>query len=768
MNTTSLRHFATAALLALSTAMGAQTLAELVNPFIGASTNTEKAGCYHGLGKTFPGATTPYGLTQVSPQTVTGGDNGSGYSDEHTTIEGFSMTQMSGIGWYGDLGNFTVMPSTGGRMSTIAGREDGSLKGWRSRYDKRSEQAHAGYYSTLLTDYGIRAELTASPHGGVMRFTFPKADTARIQIDLARRVGGTAEMEQVKIVGPNAIEGWMRCTPDGGGWGNGDGHARYTVYFHATFSRPLTSYGFWQADIADTARRKLEDVTSEPYLRCVARAAVSRQPYCKELTGRHIGFFTEFATAEGEAVEMNIGISFVDLEGARRNYRAELEGQSFSTVRAKAEAMWNKALACMEAEGGTRDERVIFYTSLYHTMIDPRIYTDTDGRYVGGDYEVHSATTAFTKRTVFSGWDVFRSQFPLQTIINPRLVNDMICSLLTMATESGRHYYERWELLNSYSGCMLGNPAVSVLADAYAKGIRGYDAELALQYAVNSSEKFGNGQRGYTPGSTGVSQTLEYAYSDWCTARLAAMLGKKDVEREFMRKAQAWRNLWSDEMGWFRPKGEDGSWLPIPKDGRLTEWYGAMEANSLQQGWFVPHDVDGMVAVMGGRKKALADLEWMFANTPRNYRWNLYYNHANEPVHFIPYLFNRLGKPKLTQKWTRDILSGAYQNCVEGLCGNEDVGQMSAWYVLTAAGIHQACPGDTRFELTSPLFSRLTIHLDPAYAKGRTFVIKTVGGSRRNIYIKRMRLNGKPYNKAFIDYADIMAGGTLEMEMGPK
>ena len=768
MTTTSLRHIAAAALLAMGTSLGAQTLAELVNPFIGASTNTEKAGAYHGLGKTFPGAATPYGLTQVSPQTITGGDNGSGYSDEHTTIEGFSMTQMSGIGWYGDLGNFMVMPTTGGRLHTIAGREDGSLEGWRSHYDKKSERAHAGYYSTLLTDYGIRAELTASPHGGVMRFTFPKADTARIQIDLARRVGGTAEMEQVKVVGDNAIEGWMRCTPDGGGWGNGDGHARYTVYFHATFSRPLKSYGFWQADIADTARRKLEDVTSEPYLRGVARAAVSRQPRCKELTGRHIGFFTEFATEEGEAVEMNIGISFTDLEGARRNYRAELEGQTFQTVRARAEALWNKALACMEAEGGTRDERVIFYTSLYHTMIDPRVYTDTDGRYVGGDYEVHPATSAFTKRTVFSGWDVFRSQFPLQTIINLRLVNDMICSLLTMATESGRRYYERWELLNAYSGCMLGNPAVSVLADAYAKGIRGYDAELALEYAVNSSEKFGNGRLGYSPGQVGVSQTLEYAYTDWCTARLAAMLGKKDVEQRFMAKSQAWRNLWSDEMHWFRSKGDDGAWLPIPEDGRLTEWYGAMEANSLQQGWFVPHDIDGMVAVMGGRKKALADLEWMFANTPRNYRWNLYYNHANEPVHFIPYLFNRLGKPKLTQKWTRDILANAYQNCVEGLCGNEDVGQMSAWYVLTAAGIHQACPGDTRFELTSPLFDKLTIHLDPAYAKGRTFVIKTRGGSRRNIYIKRMWLNGKPYNKTFIDYSDIMAGGTLEMEMTDK
>ena len=758
----------TALMLAMYTSIGAQTPAELVNPFIGASTNTEKAGAYHGLGKTFPGAATPYGLTQVSPQTITGGDNGSGYSDEHTTIEGFSMTQMSGIGWNGDLGNFTVMPSTGSKMYTVAGREDGSIKGWRSRYDKQSEKAHAGYYAVRFADSGIGAELTASPHGGVMRFTFPKSDTSRLQIDLARRVGGTADMEQVKIVDSHTIEGWMRCTPDGGGWGNGEGHSRYTVYFHATFSKPLDNCGFWQAAIPDTAQRKIENVTADYYLQNVARAKVMRDPHQRELTGRHIGFFTEFATTAGEAVEMKIGISFVDMEGARRNYRAELDGQSFDNVKTRAEALWNKALSCMEIEGGTHDQKVIFYTSLYHTMIDPRVYTDVDGRYVGGDYEVHSADKSFTKRTMFSGWDVFRSQFPLQTIINPSLVRDMIASLLTMATESGRHYYERWELLNSYSGCMLGNPAVSVIADAWAKGIREYDGELALEYAINSSKRFGNDALGYTPGSLGVSHTLEYAYTDWCTARLAAMLGKTDIEQQFIKKSQAWRNIWSDEMKWFRPRNADGTWMEIPKDGRLTEWYGAMEANSLQQGWFVPHDIDGMADIMGGRKKAIADLEWMFANTPKDYRWNLYYNHANEPVHFIPYLFNRLGKPKLTQKWTRDILDNAYQNRVEGLCGNEDVGQMSAWYVLTAAGMHQACPGDTRFEITSPLFDKLTIHLDPAYAKGSTFVIKTIGNSPKNVYIKRMRLNGRPYDKTYIDYSDIMAGGTLEMEMAAK
>lgn len=755
------RSFVTTVIINLFFITSAQTPSEYVNPFIGASTNIDAAGAYHGLGKTFPGATTPFGMTQLSPQTITGGDNGPGYSYEHTTIEGFSMTQMSGIGWYGDLGNFLVMPTTGNPMYTFAGKE-GGMKGWRSRYDKATETARAGYYSALLTDYNIKVETTASPHGGIYRMTFPQNLCSRIQIDLARRVGGTASEEFVQVTDARTIEGWMRCTPDGGGWGDGNGKALYTVFFHAEFSRPITNYGFWNASIPDGQSRHNNDVTSEAYQKLLANAEIVKGE--TSLQGPSIGFFTEFPTQPNEIVELKVAISFVDIEGARRNFDAELKGHDFEYIRHQAHDAWDKELGRIKVEGGTDNEKTIFYTSLYRTMIDPRIYTDVDGRYVGGDYKIHQSNGAFTKRTIFSGWDVFRSQFPLQTIINPQMVNDMLASLISLAEQSGNEYYERWEFLNSYSGCMLGNPAISVLADAYAKGIRSYDIEKAYQYAKNSSARFGNDKLGYSPGMAGISNTLEYAYTDWCVAQLARALRKKADEKTFLKKSEAWRLLYDKDKRWFRPRKEDGTWYEWPEQGRLKEEYGAVESNAFQQGWFVPHDIPGMIHIMGGRKAVLKDLEWMFEQTPANMLWNAYYNHANEPVHFIPYLFNHLNAPWMTQKWTRYICSHAYKNKVEGLCGNEDVGQMSAWYVLSAIGIHQVCPGNTCFEVTSPVFQKITINLPNKHQ----FTVIAHNNSEHNIYIQRMSLNGKPLHQPRIDYSDIINGGTLELWMGSE
>lgn len=739
--------------------------ADYVNPFIGASTSVSAAGAYHGLGKTFPGAVVPFGMAQVSPNTITGGDNGSGYSYEHRTIEGFAMTQMSGVGWNGELGNFLVMP-TSGPLQTVAGKEDGSIEGYRSSYDKGSETAEAGYYSVMLTDYGIRTECTATQRCGMLRFTFPQDSLSRIQIDLARRVGGTADEEYLKVLNDSTIQGWIKCSPDGGGWGDGEGNVRYTLCFYAVFSRPLTGYGFWSADIPDSWSRKLEDVISLPYLERVARAEVlgDRQ----EMQGRHIGFFTEFPTDSSETVELKVGISFVDMEGARKNYMQEIDGKTFDEVRADAKALWDEALGKVRISGGTEEEKTVFYTALYHTMIDPRIYQDVDGRYVGGDLEIHQGTGDFTKRTVFSGWDVFRSQFPLQTIVNPSVVNDMICSLVTLAGQSGREYFERWELLNSYSGCMLGNPALPVLADAYVKGIRSYDVGKAYRYAKNTSSVTGNSSLGYTPEPLGISKTLEYAYGDWCISVLADSLGYGEDAAYYRERSQDYRNIFDSEKGWFRPRLADGSWEEWPENARLKEWYGCIECNPYQQGWFVPHDIDGMVSLMGGREAVLRDLESMFENTPENMLWNGYYNHANEPVHFVPFLFNRLGQPWLTQKWTRFVCSHAYSDGVEGLVGNEDVGQMSAWYVLAAAGIHPACPGDKRMEITSPVFDSVEFILDPKYHKGKSFRILAHDNSPENIYIRSARLNGREYDLCHLSYDDIAAGGTLELFMDDR
>lgn len=737
-------------------------LSSYVNPFIGATTNTEAAGSYHGLGKTFPGATTPFGMVQVSPNTITGGDNGSGYSDEHTSIEGFAFTQMSGIGWYGDLGNFLVMPTVG-KLKTFAGTPGNPDEGYRSRYDKQSERASAGYYSVQLSDYGIRAEATALPHSGMLRFTFPESKEAHIQVDLARRVGGTSVRQFVEVVGNNKIRGWMKCTPEGGGWGNGDGKADYTVYFCAEFSRPFKTHGVWSAAIPDGSGRKRENIESETYRDWIRQSAII--PSVATYEGKHIGFYAGFDTRKDEQILLKTGISFTSLKNAEENLYAEMKGWDFDKTHETCARLWDKELAKITVAGGTNDEKKVFYTALYHTLIDPRICSDVNGEYLGADNRIHR-TSKFDKRTIFSGWDVFRSQMPLQTLINPTMVNDLINSLVEMAEQSGNEYLERWEILNAFSGCMLGNPAISILCDAYAKGIRGYDIEKAYRYAVNTSRKFGNNDRGYSPGNTGISLTLEYAYTDWCMARLAEALGKTDDRDYFDKRSQSYDTVFDPDFGWFRPRNEEGKFMPLSAAGRLEEWYGCMECNAYQQGWFVPHDVPGLIRLLGGREKALADLQDMFEKTPGDYLWNAYYNHANEPVHHVPFLFNHLDTPWLTQKWTRDICRNAYHNSVKGLVGNEDVGQMSAWYVLAAAGIHPVCPGDMRYEITSPVFEKVEIRLDPMTASGKRFVIEAQGNSPENIYIQSATLNGKPYDKCYLMQGDIAQGGKLVLTMG--
>lgn len=748
-----------------------------VNPFIGASTSVDAAGVYHGLGKTFPGAATPFGMVQVSPNTITGGDNGSGYSYEHQTIEGFAMTQMSGVGWNGDLGNFLVMPTTG-ELKTSAGTEENPDAGYRSRFTKKNERASAGYYAVLLDDYRILAEMTATQRCGMYRFTFPENGQSRIQIDLARRVGGTSTLQEVRIVDENTLSGWIKCTPEGGGWGNGDGQADYTLYFYAQFDKPLREYGIWSAVIPEGQTRKLEDVTSQAYQQLIANAAIKKG--ITEEQGKHLGFFTDFPTRKGDEVLLKVGISFVDEEGARTNLEQEIPEWDFDRVRVNADKKWNDALGKIKIKGGSDEQRTIFYSALYHTMIDPRTYEDVDNRYVGGDKAIHRSDD-FTKRTVFSGWDVFRSQFPLQSLVNPTIVSDMIQSLVTLAEESKRGYYERWELMNAYSACMIGNPAISVLADAYAKGIRDYDIQKAYQIALQTSERSGNeklgfavrsdavesGSAGYAVGEFSISNTLELSYTEWCMSQLAKMTDHKEDHEKYLALSQSYRNVFDVQQGWFRARKEDGTWAEWPARGRLEDSYGTVESNPYQQGWFVPHDVEGMIALMGGREKVLPDLISFFDNVPDDMMWNDYYNHANEPVHFVPYLFNRLGVPWLTQKWTREICQRAYRNSVNGLVGNEDVGQMSAWYVLSAVGLHQSCPGDLRYEITSPVFEEIEIQLDSRYASGKTFRIKANDNSESNIYIQKASLNGVPLERCWLHFEEIIAGGELELELGP-
>lgn len=734
---------------------------EYINPMIGAFAPAGSDLMGRETARTFPGPATPFGLVQLSPDTFTGGDNGNGYSWFNNTIEGFSFTHMSGVGWFGDLGNFLVMPTTG-KMFTNKGKELLPEMGYRSRFSHDTEIAEAGYYAVTLEDYDIRVELTAAPRAGMLRFTFPENDSSRIQIDLARRVGGTSTEQYIRIENENTISGWMKCTREGGGWGNGGGKPDYVVYFYCQFSKPLTNYGVWSVDIPNDWVRKREQVTSDEYQQHIASKAQFHTGI-QEIKGEHLGFYTDFQTEENEEVILKSGISFVSVDGAKRNLENDISHWNFDKVVNESKDRWEEAISTVNVEGGTEKDKEIFYTALYHTMIDPRSFSDVDGKYIGADKQVHQ-NSDFTYRTIFSGWDVFRSQFPLQTLINPALVNDEINSLLQMAELSGREYLPRWEFLNSYSGVMIGNPAVSVIVDAYEKGIRNYDVEKAFQYSKNSVDIFGNAEYGYSPGS--ISRTLEYAYTEWCLARFAESLNKPDLASEYYKLSMSYKNIWNEEVAWFRAKDKDGKWAEWK--GKTVHGQGCVESNPYQQGWFVPHDIEGLTNLMGGREHIQRELINFFEKSPENFLWNDYYNHPNEPVHQVPFMFNEIGLPSETQKWTRRICEAAYDSGTFGLVGNDDVGQLSAWYVLAAMGIHPISPGDNKYQITSPVFNKIEIQLDSQYYGGNKFTIIAENNSPENIFIKSMKLNGKSLDRYYITHREITAGGVLEMEMGNK
>jgi len=733
----------------------APSMSDQVNPFIGAT-----AGKNGDLGKTFPGATTPFGMVQLSPDTVTGGDNGSGYDYLHHSIEGFSFTHMSGVGWYGDLGNLLVMPTTG-PLTTNSGREAEGIEGYRSPFRHETEVAKAGYYAVTLEKYKVRAEAAAAKRAGILRFTFPNDITRRIQIDFARRIGGTSVEQQIEVVDDHTIKGWMRCTPEGGGWGNGDGKPNYTVYFVGQFSEPLKSYGIWSAEPPVGQMTKREWVEGRDF-QDWAKAAI-RHPMTKSMQGKHLGYWAEFPASQ-KPILFKAGISFSSLKGAEANLAKDLPDWNFDSVRHKASQAWDQAFGAATIEGGTPEQRTVFATALYHAMIDPRDATDVTGEHPSGDGKTRTDQN-FTYRSIFSGWDVFRSEYPLLTLLAPRVVNDEINSLVQLADLSGQGYLERWEFLNAYSGCMVGNPAIPVVADAYQKGIRDFPVQHAYDLALATDKRFGNPEEGYVPSD--LSQTLEYCFDDWCTGQLAGWLGKTADAAKFAKRAESYRQIFDPTVGWFRGRKADGTWEPWPAKGK-TEWVWCVESNPMQQGWFVPQNPDGLATLLGGPDNAAKQLNDFFEATPKGMGWNDYYNHSNEPVHFVPFLFNAWGKPWLTQKWAHEILTHAYHDGPEGLCGNDDVGQMSAWYVFAAMGLHPLCPGTGRYEICGPLFDKVVLKLDRKYAKGNTFTIRAQRKAPSDIYIQSATLNGKPLERSWIGHDEITKGGSLTFVMGPE
>jgi predicted alpha-1,2-mannosidase len=701
-----------------------QRLTRYVDPFVGTG----------GHGHTFPGAIVPFGMVQLSPDTrLTGWDGCSGYHYSDNIIYGFSHTHLSGTG-ISDYGDILFMPTLGQvYLNALSGND--TNRGYASRFDHRNETAQPGYYSVKL-DENVLVELTATRRAGMHRYTYPRTDAANIILDLAHRDKVTDS--GLRITGPTTIVGWRRSQA----WAKDQ-----LVFFAAKFSQPFTEFGI----AVDDKLRQGQ----------------------KEANGKNLKAYFRFNTSSGAPVLLKVGISATSIDGALRNVAEEIKGWDFDAVRQAASQAWETELRKIEVEGGSETQRKNFYTGLYHTMTAPNLFMDVDGQYRGRDFQSHQVS-GFENYTVFSLWDTFRAAHPLYTIIDQKRTRDFINTFLAQYEQGGR--LPVWELAANETDTMIGYHAVSVIADAAAKGIRGFDLQKAFEAMKHSAEANHFGLRGYKDRGylemeeerESVSKVLEYAYDDWCIAEVARLLGRTDDYHHYLRRAQSYKNVFDRESGFVRPRS-NGGWL-TPFEPREVN-FGFTEANSWQYTFFVPQDVSGLIDLLGGRQKFAAKLDALFsapAQTVGREQADItgligQYAHGNEPSHHMAYLYNYAGLPWKTQARVREILDRFYSPTPDGLIGNEDCGQMSAWYVLSAAGFYSVTPGSPIYAIGTPLFPEVRFNLE----NGKRFVIKAHGVSDRNFYIQSARLNGKPYSKSYLTHNTIIDGGELVFEMGP-
>lgn len=721
-----------------------------VDPFIGTG--------FHG--HTFPGATTPFGMVQLSPDTRTSGwDACGGYYDADTEIWGFSHTHLSGTG-IGDYGDVLMMPFTG-EISMSSGTPAKPDYGYRSAFDKKNQFATPGYYRVLLDRYQIKAELSATPRVGVHRYTFPKADQAGVVIDLKHSIQNRQVVEaKIEVINDREIAGWRHMS----GWA-----PNRWIYFHAEFSKPFTAEFF----VDDTS---MKDANSA--------------------SGKNVKARLKFPAADIEPLLVKVGISPVDGAGAKKNLLAEMPGWDFDQVVSKAAGTWAEKLKRIEVKGGTPEQQKVFNTALYHSMICPNIASDVDGRYRGMDQKIHQ-DPAYTNYTVFSLWDTFRAQHPLYTIIDPAQDQAWIRALLRKHEQGG--ILPMWDLASNYTGCMIGYHAVPVIVDAYSKGLRDYDTKLAMEVVVFASQyddnkaipyhteavkkdlmpkaKLYNATKGFIPADLegkSVSKALEFAYNDWAIATMAKSLGNDETATEYFKRAGYYRQYFDPKTGFMRGKKTDGKWVepftPTDSNHNTGEY---TEGNAWQWTWFVPHDVPGLIESFGGREPFAAKLNELFTTsstlTGEEISGDItgligQYAHGNEPSHHIAYLFNWVEQPWRTAEITTRIMTEFYKATPAGIIGNEDAGQMSAWFILSSMGIYQVCPGDPNFSLGCPLFDEARV----ALPGGKTFVVKRQNASAENPYVQQVTLDGQPLKTPFINYADIMAGKELVFKMGAQ
>lgn len=738
-----------------------EKLYQYVNPMIG----TEK------MGHTYPGATVPFGAVQLSPETdslsyeLNGKYNGdvykycAGYRYEDKTIVGFSSTHFSGTG-HSDLGDFLVMPTVG-KLQLNPGTASNPESGYRSRFSHQNETSEAGYYKVKLDDHHILAELTATPRVGVHRYTFPKSDQAHIILDLMAGIynyDGKNIWTYVRVENGNTITGYRQTN----GWAR-----TRTVYFAMKFSKPFKNYGqknYVEKQVYKGFWRKFDQTKNFP-----------------EIAGKNLKMYFDFDTQENEAIEIKLAISPVSQANAMENLEKEAGSLSFDQVRSQAQESWNKELNKIIIKGSDT-EKTNFYTAMYHTFINPTVYMDVNGEYKGLDQNIHKAS-GFTNYTTFSLWDTYRALHPFFNIIQPQRNNDMVRSMMAHYDQFSMKMLPIWSHYANDNWCMSGYHSVSVVADAIIKGNYNGDPKAALKACVETANKRdyeGIGQYidlGYIPAEkngTSVSNTLEYAYDDWAIAQLAKHLGETEIYHQFIKRSENWKNNFDPTIGFMRPRLADGS-LKKDFDVLSTHGQGFIEGNSWNYSFFVPQNPDELIKMMGGKKKFASKLDELFtmhlpdaffADTEDITREGIIggYVHGNEPAHHVAYLYNWAGQPWKTQAQIRRILEMQYKATPDGLGGNDDTGQMSAWYILSSLGFYPVAPGSEDYAIGSPAIDHAVLNLE----NGKTFEIEAINQNSKNVYVQKILLNGKEIKDFTLKHSQIMNGGKLTFYMGSK
>lgn len=717
-----------------------------VNPFIGTG----------GHGHTHPGAMLPHGMIQPGPDTrIDGWDSCSGYYYEDSTINGFAHTRLSGTGC-ADFGDFLLMPTVGEQKVGYLGKES-QQRPFASAFSHENEHAEPGYYSVFLDTYGVKAELTATGRAAMHRYTFPESKESGFILDMDYNIQQqTNQAMEVEAVNDTVLRGYKRSAY--WAW-------QQDLYFYAVFSKPFTHTLY-----TDTIEE-----------------GGQRIPVCKMLL--------RFDTAEDEQVMVRFSISSVDGEGARRNLLAELPDWDFDRVRADARKTWNDCLSKIDVKTEDPDQLAIFYTAMYHAFLSPNLFTDVDGCYLGMDLKVHTTDKKDPVYTTFSIWDTFRALHPLLTIIDPHTNESYIRSLLKKQREGG--VFPKWDCAANYTGTMIGYHAASIITDAYVKGYRDFDVREAYQACLRTAEydttgivgpkwlvpfvmpraRYYKDALGYIPcdlENESVAKALEYAYDDWCISVLADSLGDVETRDKYARFAGAYKSYFDPETRFMRGRDSKGKWRtpfnPRSSTHRSDDY---CEGTAWQWTWFVPHDVPGLVGLMGGEEAFAGKLDSLFTVSSELEGETVsadisgligQYAHGNEPSHHIIHLYNYVNRPWRTQELVDSVLHSQYRNAPDGLSGNEDCGQMSAWYILNAMGFYQVCPGEPVYSIGRPLFEEVTIHLPGQ----KDFVIRTKNNSKENKYVQSILLNGKPLEQPFFTHSDLTAGGVMEISMGAE